>query len=191
MVGSLARIPEDIRVALHQEPKLINGILYPDYEEPVKKSGILSRLFGIKIEPLTPVENIYTLPETDSTYIDKTWHGLHFLFTGSDWDGDFPQGFLVSCGQMVGDVDVGYGPARTFTANEVKKLAEYLNGIDKRDLQKRFNPEKMQQLDIYPSIWTECDTDEEWIYLIEAFDELLSFVNETAQRDMALLIYLN
>lgn len=44
----------------------------------------------------------------DEEYLDKAWHGLHFLFTGTAWEGDPPLNFLVSGGREIGDVDVGY-----------------------------------------------------------------------------------
>jgi hypothetical protein len=51
--------------------------------------------------------------------VDKAWQGLHFLLTGSAWNGEPPLNFLVSGGREIGDVDVGYGPARGFTSTEV------------------------------------------------------------------------
>src|SRR5437867_7696214 len=97
MIGNLARIPEATRRRLHEQPSEITQYLYPGAPKKAvqPRAGILGRLFGGKQTqreiPLPPTES---LPEHDSMDLDKAWHGLHFLFTGSDWSGDFPQGFL-------------------------------------------------------------------------------------------------
>lgn len=194
MILNLSRIPEDVRVALHENPESISKMLYPEFDaEPIKKSGLFSRLFGKKPESL-PLnqESLHTISESDSIDIDKTWHALHFLLTGSDWEGDFPRGFLVSCGEAVGDVDVGYGPARSFAPTQVNEIATYLSELDRTELRHRLDPEKMQNLKIYPSVWKDCkNIDEEWSYLQWGLDEVTKFAVESSKENSALLIYIN
>src|SRR6185312_15082100 len=102
MIGNLARIPEATRQSLHQEPSRITQFIYPDAiaKESKSETGILGRFFNRK-QPKqeAPPSQTESLPPQDAMDLDKAWHGLHFLFTGSDWSGDFPQGFLVSCGE--------------------------------------------------------------------------------------------
>lgn len=194
MIGSLSRIPEDVRVGLQKNPEAIFGLLYPEFDKaPVKKTGFFSRLLGRKPEKTTAAPNpLHRLADTDTTDVDKAWHALHFLFTGSDWEGEFPQGFLVSCGEPVGDVDVGYGPARAFTSDQVKAIAEYMTGLDRTELKNRFDPEKMHAMEIYPSIWKDDQIlYEAWEYIEGGLEEMTRFVRETAEKDMALLVYLN
>ena len=50
--------------------------------------------------------------------LDKAWHGIHFLLTGSAWEGEEPLCYLLAGGQEVGDEDVGYGPARVLRPRE-------------------------------------------------------------------------
>ena len=57
--------------------------------------------------------------------IDKAWHGIHFMLTGTQYDGDPPLSNVIFSGVTIGD-DVGYGPARYLTANEVAEVAEAL-----------------------------------------------------------------
>jgi len=194
MIGNLSRIPEDVRVTLHKNPAAIIGVLYPDFiEEPVRKPGFIARLFGRKpADPTPPPKPIHVLSETDTIDIDKAWHILHFLFTGSDWEGDFPQGFLVSCGEPVGDVDVGYGPARSFTPAQVREIAGYLSGLDRTELRSRLDPDKMHKMEIYPSIWKSCENpDDEWEYIEGGLNQVTRFVGEAAEKDLALLVYIN
>lgn len=37
-----------------------------------------------------------------SVDIDKAWHALHFLFTGTAWEGEMPASFLLVGGAPVG-----------------------------------------------------------------------------------------
>jgi len=59
-------------------------------------------------------------------------HGIHFLLTGTAWEGDFPLAFIVRGGREVGDV--GYGPARIFTSDEVQAIANALRPITREVL---------------------------------------------------------
>ena len=123
--------------------------------------------------------------------IDKAWHVLHFLLTGTSSEGDFPQGFLLTAGNPVGDVDVGYGPVRSFTVREVLILRDYLVSVDKEVLRERFLPSTFSENEIYPNVWDRSDQDDEWPYFEGAFEETVLFIRETADKGMALLIYLN
>ncbi len=121
------RIPEEVLESLHGDPKQITTLLYPDITTAAsnKKTilGWLSRPRKTKSEIRLVAD--WSIPECDMMDIDKAWHGLHFIFTGSDWSGGFPEGFLVTCGKAVGDVDVGYGPARFLTSPKSSKLQPY------------------------------------------------------------------
>ena len=195
MIGNLARISESKRIELHSKPELIERLLYPDFADtaPEEKKGILAKIFGSKSAPTINVEEKQEgLAEEDQIDIDKAWHGLHFLFTGSDWEGPFPQGFLVSCGKEVGDVDVGYGPAKSFTPKEVKEISTFLNQLDDSELKSRLDPKKMNELGIYPSIWNDdTNIEAEWEYAKYSLDAMKQFIKEAAQGDLALLVYIN
>lgn len=195
MIGNLVRVPEHVRASLHADPERISALLYPDFEEeePAKKPGFFSRLFGHKsAERSKPKTILEPIGENDSLDIDKTWHVLHFLFTGFAWDGEFPAGFLVSCGETVGDVDVGYGPARSFTPQEVKQISEFLMNLDPVAVRNRLKPAQMKELEIYPGPWKGDERmEEEWPYFEGGLKDTLAFVKEAAQKDLALLVYIN
>jgi len=195
----LTRIPNETLLKLHQSPGLITSLLYPGLSVPSPaKPGFFSQLFGKKTPPppvAPPAASLPPILEGDTMDLDKAWHGLHFLFTESDWEGDFPQGFIVSCGEPMGDEDVGYGPARSFTPDEVQKIATFLETQNEAGLRQRLDPKKMTELEIYPAIWDRLtdpnQADDEWEYLADAFRNLKKFIQETAAKRMALLIYLN
>jgi hypothetical protein len=92
----------------------------------------------------------------------------------------------------IGDVDVGYGPARSFTPEEVEQIATFLGGLNEAQLRGRLDFKQMADAKIYPSLGKEeAFIDEEWEYLGDVFRRLKRFVQETASRKMALLVYIN
>lgn len=195
MVGNLARIPNATLEMLHKHPRLITRLLYPNLPDPPEReAGWLARLLGRKSVPgvRTPLPHLQPLAESDSFYIDKAWHGLHFLFTGSASEGEFPAGFLVTCGTPIGDIDVGYGPARSFTPAEVQSIAAFLDDQDEAQLKSRIDPEVMQNLEIYPSVWSEdTSIEEEWEYLVSTFRGMKEFVRHASLGQLAMIVYVN
>lgn len=123
--------------------------------------------------------------------IGETWHGLQYLMTGTAWEGEAPLDFLVRGGEDVGDIPSDEGTARVFQPAEVKKLAQALQGLSLDTLRRRFDTQKMQELDIYPGLWDEPPDDEDPLEeLISYFAELRKFVSQVAQRGHALLVHI-
>src|SRR5215467_8265654 len=91
--------------------------------------------------------------------VDKAWHGIHFLLTGSAEPADLPEGFICTGGRPMGhdDVGLGYGPARGFTSSEVKQIAGMLAAADEAKLRSRFDPHVMTRDAVYPGDWAEGD----------------------------------
>ena len=102
-----------------------------------------------------------------------------------------PLNFLLHGGVEIGEVEVGYGPARGMTAAEVKAVASALAGIDEAFMRARFDPAQMTQLDIYPGIWDRDPADDDTLgYCVEYFSELRAFVMRAAERGAGLVISL-
>ncbi|MCP4600899.1 MAG: YfbM family protein [Proteobacteria bacterium] len=156
------------------------------------KQGFFARLFGKKsLEPVSAPELELAEEEVSDTDLDKAWHGIHFLLTGSDWEGDPPLNFLVSGGIEVGDVDVGYGPARVFRSSEVAEIHNALSELQEDDLRARFRPDVMMKKDIYPTIWDRDSKDDDTLgYLFEYFAELKKFVGNAAGKGLGLVVTL-
>src|SRR3979411_259264 len=66
--------------------------------------------------------------------LNKAWHAIHFVLTGSRLGGDEPLNFLVSEGTPVGEVDVGFGPARVLSSQQVRSLATALATVAPEDV---------------------------------------------------------
>ncbi len=131
--------------------------------------------------------------ELVSTDLDKAWHGLHFLFTGTAWEGDPPLDFLVKGGTQAGTLEVGYGPARLYRAAETRTLAEALARLPDDELRSRFDPARMTELDIYPSaIWTrDPDEDDSLGYLMEFLGSLREFLAAAVGHGLGMVVVLS
>lgn len=191
-LGLISLSDENIESAL-AHPPLILRVVYPDdpqmYLAEVNegKGSFFSRLFKKnKSHDIPSLE--YKTGEGKESDLDKAWHGIHYLLTQSNWGGEYPLNFLLCAGKDIGDVDVGYGPARAINSREIKEISEALKNIDHAYLKKRYNPQKMTELEIYPDMW---DDDEENLdYCLENFDELKSFVSKAARNSLGVVFYL-
>jgi hypothetical protein len=124
--------------------------------------------------------------------LDKAWHGIHFLLTGSPWGGEPPLCFLLGGGATLGDEDFGYGPARVLQLQEVVAFDDVLSEISIEEFRSRFNPTLMQKNDIYPDIWDRKPEDDDTLgYLCEYFETLKSFVHTAREKNAGLLIFLS
>lgn len=154
--------------------------------------GFFRRLFGRPARAKAPAVDFPLAPgEVDTIDLDKAWHGIHFLLTGTAWEGEPPLNFLMHGGTVIGEVEVGYGPARGMTAAEVKTVAGALTGIDEAFMRARFDPAQMTQLDIYPGIWDRDPAeDDSFGYCMEYFGAVRTFVMRAAERGAGLIISL-
>jgi hypothetical protein len=188
---------ENVRRVL-ADPPLIWKVIAPDdpeaYENSRKENppGFLRKLFRIgKKDEIQHTELSLADGEGADTDLDKAWHGIHYMLTQTAWEGDEPLNFLVSGGNSVGNVEVGYGPARVFSAQEVKAIGAALGPLSRDLLRARFNPQEMMTLEIYPEIWDRDPADDDTFgYCAEYFESLKAFVEETTRRDMGLVVYL-
>jgi hypothetical protein len=118
--------------------------------------------------------------------LEKAWHGLHYVITGETDPGETLLSQVVMGGTELGDDEEGFsgfGPARYFTRAEVIDLSRLLaNPALEADAAARFNPEKMNELDIYPGF--EAD-DAEWI--MEAFKNLRDHFVSAATNGKAIV----
>jgi hypothetical protein len=127
--------------------------------------------------------------QTPSVHLEKAWHGLHFLLTGSAGESGVPLGFLLEGGQEVGEDD-GYGAPRLFQPAEVQQINTALAPISDEELWGRFDPELMEAESIYPGIWDEDEEELRDEYLTY-FRELKKVVAQAAEGEMGLLVTLS
>ena len=117
--------------------------------------------------------------------VDKAWHGIHFLLTGSAWEGEPPLSMAVLGGTEIGE-DCGYGPARYLTTEEVKAVSAALQEISPDDLIERQSPAAMRAAELYSSDGSPDDLE----YIQTYYDSLRQFYFEAACRGDAVLLCL-
>jgi len=121
--------------------------------------------------------------------IDKSWHAIHFLLTGSAWKGPTPLRNVVLGGTVLGEADVGYGPARYLTPQEVQKVAAALQDIPPEALVARYDARALISAEIYPQVWEEEELDR--AYILYYYRQLVDFFLKAAEAGDAMLVYLN
>ena len=123
-----------------------------------------------------------TGPTIESFDLDKTWHGLHFLLSGSAESVPGPGGFLLNGEQVenTGEAEVYLqGPSQVAAFNQL------LTQVPPRTLLERYDPARMKALDIYPDTeWDQQDFD----YLLEYYNRLRPFVHRHADAGHELLV---
>jgi len=123
--------------------------------------------------------------------VDKAWHGIHFLLTGTAWEGEPPLDFIVRGGRQIGDVDVGYGPARAFTNEELRDIGRAIQPISLDTLRSRFDAARMKALKIYPDIWDRDSASDDTLgYLISYYEMLQPFIIKGAADGFGMIVYL-
>lgn len=185
---------ENLRKVL-ETPALIWQIMAPDdpsvqqIQQP--QPGFFAKLLGAKPEPPIPLERLeFADGELREADLDKAWHGIHYLLTGTAWDGEPPLNFIVAGGETVGDEDVGYGPARAFTAAQTRSIADSLDALPRDELVSRFDPQDMIAQEIYLGLSdSQSENDETLNYCLEYFDDLKTFVRKAADDGLGLLVY--
>ena len=121
--------------------------------------------------------------------LDKQWHVVHAVLTGTAWDTDGPCGRAVLGGSEFGN-DLGYGPARFLAAAEVAEVADELDNVAAAGFDEAIDAEVLAELDVYPS-GIPWDEPEERRYLVESCEELRAFYRRAATAGHAMVILIS
>lgn len=175
----LAAISDANIERLSENPALIWTLVFADQFSAIQAAG------G---QP-PPRKGLYPEPIRLRENLGQYWHGIHYLLCGEVWNGPMPDAFLIDGGSYVGDVDVGYGPARLFESCEVRKIAQAVNSKQPADLAKHFDACQMLDDDIYPgSLW---DEDSHALdACLERFTAMQHFMRHAAENGLGMTVYL-
>jgi uncharacterized protein DUF1877 len=159
----------------------------------VRPKGILGWL--MKLSPVTVVENdpdaepppgydhASDRPHCD---LEGVWHGLHYLFTGTAWEGDEPACYLIRGGEDIGDADeLGYSVLQALSPDKVQRFAAFLNALSHDELAGRFNPARMRDLEVEPAHRDHSPIDR----LLDGYDQLRAFVTAAAEAGAGAVVY--
>jgi Domain of unknown function (DUF1877) len=163
MVACFTSLPSEALQELQEEPDQIEEFLYPEDGES---------------NPPNYID------------LDKAWHGIHYLLTGVADGGTEPQSLAVFGGKEFGP-EVGYGPARFLTAEQVLSVAESLSGLSAEALSERFNPKDMEVKQIYPDVIWVRDGQDALDYVLESYQQLQVFYRDAAARGDAVIQWLS
>jgi hypothetical protein len=122
--------------------------------------------------------------------LDKSWHGIHYLLTGTAWEGTPPLDFLVDGGEQVGQIDPEHGPVRAFRNEQVRAIYDAVSVMGPYELRKRFNSRDMAAKEIYPDIWTKSPDEDSLRYLMDNLDRLRGYLRETLDSGFGVLVFL-
>jgi hypothetical protein len=125
-----------------------------------------------------------------SCYVDKSWHAMHFILTGSAEEAVLPEGYLLEGGTELQEPDPDEldVPVRLLSPDDVKAFHAAVQPIDETELRRRFDPDAMADADIY-SFDVEHPEDEFEI-LLGYFAELQTFLADAVKQQRAVVITL-
>lgn len=153
---------------------------------------LLVYLYVVNKRSESKLDRISGLQSENELWLDKAWHGIHFLLTGSAWEGKEPLNFLVVAGEAIKGTDNGYGEDRAFTSEQVKNIDKELQGISKEEFESRFDSAKMMEEDIYPTIWDRPKEEDDTLgYISEYFVEMKQYINRIAEQNMGMIVVLS
>jgi len=201
MYLGLAAVSDRTIERLHADPPLVWQLVAPDDPEAIataraeaQQPGLLARLFGRGAAPSAAPPPPLALEADEGDLgeagdLEKAWHGIHFLLTGTAWEGDPPLSFLLSGGREIEGIEVGYGPARVLTASEPRSIASALAAVSDQQLRRRFDPAEMMRLEIYPEIWDRDPEEDDTLgYLMESVSLLRQALDDVVARGYGLLV---
>ncbi len=170
-----------------KNPELIHVFLGHEAEEAAQP-GFWKNLFGGKKETSSETPVLAPRNEEDEEDADKAWNAIHYILTGTAEGGAFPAGFILYGGKEVGEEDVGYGPARLLSTDELKEVSFILGTFSESSIRFSYDGRAMDNSNAYPQIW-ERDGVEGFEYVWENFEKLRDFISDTHRRNDCLLIY--
>jgi hypothetical protein len=195
MTCTLYRVPSADIEALIRDPAIVRRLLFGDDDawtvtKPKGLAGFLLRFTPISIETATPNK-----PLNDADFeriremecdLEGTWHGLHFLFTGTAWEGTEPACYLVHGGEEVGDDDFDL-PPRLLRPYDVRAFNGFLAGLSDDELRHRYDPKLMARLKIDRAA---AQDDQAFALLLRSFDGLKVFTAKASAAGDGLLVHL-
>lgn len=193
MIGCFYALADNDLNAIVDHPQRVEKLWAEElaqYERPQRAPSFWAKLFGIK-PTAKKADNDPWKPsvKAEAFEVDKAWHGIHFLLTGSDWEGSGPLAFILHGGRELKH-ELGYGSPHGFNSAEVKEIAQALAGLDLKALYDKADPAEFTRLEIYPTIYNSEPKEECIGYVIDYLKDLREFVQKTAAADRALIAYL-
>lgn len=128
---------------------------------------------------------------SDSVDLDKAWHGIHYLLTGSSEPGSYPLDFLLEGGVDVGPSEQGFGAPRAFSPEEVKIIWDAMEPLTTEILKGQFSADVLIENRVYPETSWDTSSDADFTdYLEPNYTELRSHIMRAVAEREAIVVYL-
>ena len=126
--------------------------------------------------------------------LTNSWMAVHYLLTGEitfalQSSTPPPLVYVVMGGTPISDEDVGYGPPRYLTPEQVKEAADALQCLRSEDLRGRFDLAAYNAAKGYPRMTASGWRPEDVEVLLEDYEDLKTFFQEAAKSGDALLLW--
>jgi hypothetical protein len=154
----------------------------------------IAMLVSGELDVFEVIDRAYNDPAQGFVDLDKAWHCLHYLLSGSARDGEGPLSFLLKGGAPVGDEELSeMGPARVFSPEDVSVIADALAHETRHTLRSRFDLKKLEKLDIYPGRWSELSlgSDYDLGYYFGPFEELKRVLERGKAAAQGMIIWIS
>jgi uncharacterized protein DUF1877 len=165
--------PAQVRL-LTANPRLVEPFL--DAGETKYSPTWMQRLLGRAV----PAE-VLAVDDSMRTDLDKAWHGIHFLLTGKAEEAPLPAGMLFSGGRALA------GSSHLLDPSQVADCHRYLSALPDEQIARAYDPDRMDELDIYPNIWRR-DGNEALDYLLANLQTLRAVLRDCVDEGHGLVI---
>ena len=118
-----------------------------------------------------------------SLRLEKAWHVLHYVLSGSATPGTDPLSQAVLGGREVGS-DVGYGPARILGPRQVQEIATAIAAVDIKARAASYDVKQAESHRIYCA---EHEAEE----IIHWFEQIKAYYDEAAKSGEAMLLWID
>jgi hypothetical protein len=119
--------------------------------------------------------------------LDKGWHGLHWIFTGSAYEGKEPLCYLLHKGLVIGHR--GDHQVRAFSSKQLAAFQDAVEPFDESELRRRYDGKAMAAAQLNLSImWARSD-DEGIETLKYTLENLKTFLREAKAQNLGMLIW--
>ena len=179
---------------LHADPPIAWRVMDPELPEREAQArsdrqprpGFFARLMGAKVEPPPPPPPLQlALGEGDlgpAGDFEKSWHGLHYLLTGTSDEGKPPFGFLMHGREL--ELEDGESPLITHSSADTRRIADALTSLSDEEVRRRVNLAEMNELELYPGKW-----DTEFVeHVLDDMRRLRETVSGVVSKGFGLLV---
>lgn len=141
------------------------------------------------LEDPESIRDFFEEEEDFTESLEKAWAGITFVLCGQELNNENPLCYLESGGQSIGDIQVGWGPARAFKSDDVRRWDTALSEISEDDFKKRYDADALAAVSVYPRIWQ--DRDGSLDYLLHYFSKLKTVVSSASENTLGLVVWLS